>query len=117
MVELLYLQAQKYFIIIIIIILLQLGVHPMAVELTLIQTRKVYNIREQYKTEYNTENKVHTAQIQTYRSLKEHVLVFVSLHSNTPLITEKLRALEQPMLRCVFPIMEPPSVSVKLLRL
>jgi hypothetical protein len=31
-------------------LLLQLGVHPVAVELTLIQTRKVYNIREQYKT-------------------------------------------------------------------
>jgi hypothetical protein len=34
-----------------------LGVHPVAVELTQIQTR-VYNIREQYKTKYyNTENK------------------------------------------------------------
>jgi hypothetical protein len=37
---------------VIIIILLQFGVHPVAVELTQIQTRRVYNIREQYKTKY-----------------------------------------------------------------
>jgi hypothetical protein len=43
-----YVFPTKY--IIIITILLQLGVHPVAVELTQIQTRKVYNIREQYKT-------------------------------------------------------------------
>jgi hypothetical protein len=55
-------------IIIIIIILLQLGVHPVAVDLTLILTRKVYNIREQCKTKYvHTINKVHTVQIQTYK--------------------------------------------------
>jgi hypothetical protein len=48
----------------IFIILLQLGIHPVAVELTQIQTRRVYNIREQYKTKYKTENKVHTVQIQ-----------------------------------------------------
>jgi hypothetical protein len=69
-------------IIIIIIILLQLGINPVVVELTLIQTRKVYNIREQYKKKYNTENKVHTVQIQTYKVIKRQVLVFVSLHSN-----------------------------------
>jgi F0F1-type ATP synthase delta subunit len=45
-----------------------------AVELTLIQTRKVYNIREQYKTKYIQKNKVHTVQIQTCFSITDAIL-------------------------------------------
>jgi hypothetical protein len=44
-----------------IVILLQLGVHPVAVELTLIQIKRVYDIREQYKTKYFTEKGTHSA--------------------------------------------------------
>jgi hypothetical protein len=52
-----------------------------AVELTLIQTRKVYNIKGTIQNKVHTINKVHTVQIQTYKVIKGHVLVF-SLHSN-----------------------------------
>jgi hypothetical protein len=44
--------------VIIIIILLQLGIRPVAVELTQIQTRRVYNIREQYKTKYKNTKQI-----------------------------------------------------------
>jgi hypothetical protein len=50
-----------------------------AVELTLIQTRKDYNIKGTIQNKTHTINKVHTVQIQTYKVIKGHVLVFVYL--------------------------------------
>jgi hypothetical protein len=66
---------------IIIIILLQFGVHPVAIELTLVQTRKVSKKKGTIQNKIHTINTVHTVQIQTYKVIKEHVLVFVLLHS------------------------------------
>jgi hypothetical protein len=38
-----------------------MGVHPVAVDLTLIQTRKDYTYREQYKTKYINKQGTHSA--------------------------------------------------------
>jgi hypothetical protein len=59
-----------------------LGIRPVVVVLTQIQTRKVYNIKGTIQNKIHTVNKVHTVQIQTYDVIRGHVLVFVSLNSN-----------------------------------